>query len=94
MRFVNTTLIAAALMGPIVTVPVALKADPPARVYHDEARNDDHHWDNHEDAAYRMWVREHHRRYVTFEKLSPPDQQAYWAWRHEHSDAVLKINIH
>jgi len=21
------------------------------------------------------------------------DQQAYWGWRHDHSDAVLKINI-
>ena len=22
------------------------------------------------------------------------DQQAYWGWRHEHSDALLKIDIH
>ena len=27
-------------------------------------------------------------------KLNDNDQQAYWGWRHEHSDALLKINIH
>jgi hypothetical protein len=63
------------------------------RVYHDAQHNDDHHWNNREDRAYRMWVKENHRKYRTFAKLRAEDQQSYWAWRHEHSDAVLKIDI-
>jgi hypothetical protein len=61
--------------------------------YHDTAHNDDHAWNNHEDRAYRMWAKQNHRRYVAFPKLRQDDQQAYWSWRHEHSDAQLRINI-
>jgi hypothetical protein len=70
----------------------AMRADD--RTYHDSKYNDDHHWDSHEDQAYRMWLKQNHRKYVEFAKQKEADQQAYWAWRHEHSDAVLKINIH
>jgi hypothetical protein len=90
-RFLNAALLSAALIAPITLVPAALQADD--RVYHDRDHNDDHHWDNHEDRAYRMYVKENHRKYRNFNKLHENDQQAYWAWRHEHSDAVLKINI-
>jgi hypothetical protein len=41
-----------------------------------------------------MYVKENHRKYRSFDRLHENDQQAYWAWRHEHSDAVLKIDIH
>ena len=68
-----------------------LRADD--RVYHDGDRNDDHHWDAHEDRAYRIWVKENHRRYREFAKINAEDQRAYWGWRHEHSDAILKIDI-
>jgi hypothetical protein len=40
-----------------------------------------------------MWVRENHRKNQNFSKLREEDQQAYWRWRHDHSDAQLKINI-
>ena len=40
-----------------------------------------------------MWAKENHRKYQTFSKLRENDQQSYWGWRHEHSDALLKINI-
>jgi hypothetical protein len=40
-----------------------------------------------------MWAKENHRKKTTFVKLKAGDQQAYWGWRHEHSDALLKINI-
>ena len=43
--------------------------------------------------AYHMYVKQNHRKYVAFAKLKPEDQQAYWDWRHEHSDAVLKIDV-
>jgi hypothetical protein len=91
-RFLTTALLGAVLSAPVTLAPTALRADD--RVYHDKDKNDDHHWDNHEDRAYRMWVKENHRKYRDFAKLKPEDQQQYWAWRHEHSDAVLKIDIH
>jgi hypothetical protein len=91
-RFLNAALLGAALLVPIALTPTALRADD--RKYHDEKFNDDHQWNSHEDRAYRIWVKENHRKYGDFAKLKAEDQQAYWAWRHEHSDAVLKIDIH
>jgi hypothetical protein len=61
--------------------------------YHDKTNNDDHQWNSHEDQAYRIYQRDHHRNYVEFGRLKPRDQQNYWNWRHKHSDARLKIDI-
>ena len=33
------------------------------------------------------------RSYSDFAKLKDNDQQRYWAWRHQHSDAQLKIEV-
>jgi Ni/Co efflux regulator RcnB len=90
-RFLHAALLSAALIAPMAA-PLALRADD--RVYHDKDHNDDHHWDTHEDKAYRVYVKENHRKYRDFNKLKVEDQQAYWGWRHEHSDALLKIDIH
>ncbi|HTA69187.1 MAG TPA: hypothetical protein VK776_12945 [Bryobacteraceae bacterium] len=90
-RFLNAALLAAALMIPISVVPTAALADD--RSYHDKQHNDDHHWNSHEDRAYRVWVKENHRKYRDFSRLPDNDRESYWAWRHEHSDAVLKIDI-
>jgi len=94
-RFWNATLLSAALMAPIAMAPRALRADDQkaARTYHDKQHNDDHEWNNHEDQAYRVYVKENHRKYRDFDKLKDNDRQAYWNWRHEHSDALLKIEI-
>nr|AEQ20559.1 hypothetical protein [uncultured bacterium CSLD10] len=90
-------LLNATVLGVIITlVPTAstiLRADSHARTYHDKAHNDDHEWSSHEDKAYRVWAKENHRKYRDFAKLKEEDQQAYWAWRHDHSDALLKIDI-
>jgi len=91
-RFWKQVLLCATLAAPITLKPIALQAED--RKYHDAKHNDDHEWNSHEDRAYRMWVKERHRKYVDFAKLKENDQQDYWAWRHEHSDAVLKIDIH
>ena len=90
-RFLHAAFLSAALIAPMAA-PTALRADD--RVYHDKDHNDDHHWDAHEDKAYRMYVKENHRKYRSFDKLKEDDQQAYWEWRHAHSDAQLKIEIH
>ena len=95
-RFWNAALLSAALVTPITMAPTALRAEDQktARSYHDKQHNDDHEWNGHEDKAYRMYAKENHRKYSNFAKLNDNDQQAYWGWRHEHSDALLKINIH
>jgi predicted acetyltransferase len=90
-RFLLVTMFSAALASPLVLAPNALWADD--RVYHDRDHNDDHRWDAHEDKAYRIWLKENHRRHEEFNRIKEEDQSAYWRWRHEHSDAVLKINI-
>ena len=41
-----------------------------------------------------MYAKQNHRKYQEFSTLNDNDQQAYWGWRHDHSDALLKINIH
>ena len=92
-RFWNTVLLSATLMMPVAVAPLALRADDHGRSYHDRDHNDDHAWNNHEDRAYRIWVRENHRHYHNFARLRAEDQAAYWNWRHEHSDALLHIDI-
>ncbi len=93
-RFWNAVLLGAALTIPVAIVPTSLRADDHnMRKYHDRQHNDDHEWNGQEDKAYRLYDKENHRRYRDFSKLNDDDQQAYWAWRHEHSDALLKIEI-
>ena len=86
-----TALMSATLIIPVALTPTQLMAQD--RTYHDKAHNDDHQWNSHEDKAYRMWAKENHRKYVPFAKLKEEDQQSYWGWRHDHSDAALKIDI-
>jgi hypothetical protein len=93
-HFWKTALLSAALMAPIAMAPMVMRADEQAaRTYHDKQHNDDHQWNGQEDKAYRMYAKENHRRYSDFSRLKEGDQQNYWNWRHEHSDALLKIDI-
>ena len=91
-RFLNAVLLGAALLAPITIAPTVLRAED--RTYHDKQHNDEHKWNDHEDKAYRIWVKENHHKYQNFAKLKEEQQQSYWAWRHDHSDALLKIDIH
>jgi hypothetical protein len=95
-RFRNAVLLGAALLAPLAMAPTALRAEDQktARTYHDKQHNDDHTWNSQEDQAYRAWGKETHHKYTDFSKMKNNDQQAYWGWRHEHSDALLKIEIH
>jgi hypothetical protein len=90
-KFFSTALLAAALIGSVALIPTSLPAQD--HKYHDAAHNDDHEWNSHEDRAYRMWAKENHRKYRSFETLKEEDRQSYWGWRHEHDDAKLKIVI-
>jgi len=94
-RFLNAALLGAAVIASIAMPPTALRAADrnTARTYHDVQHNDDHQWNRNEDQAYKVYVKDNHRKNTSFVKLKDSDQQNYWGWRHEHSDAVLKINI-
>jgi hypothetical protein len=93
-NFWSAALLGAALIAPITIAPTALRAeDQKARTYHDKQHNDDHQWNAHENKAYGMYAKENHRKASNFAKLNDNDQQAYWGWRHDHSDALLKIDI-
>jgi hypothetical protein len=94
-RFWNAALLCAALTVPIAMAPTALLADDQkaAQKYHDKQNNDDHEWNKREDKAYRVYVKQNHHKYAEFSTLKEDDQQNYWNWRHQHSDALLKIDI-
>jgi hypothetical protein len=97
--FSNAALLGAALIIPLAMMPPALRAQDrettttTIHTYHDTKHNDDHQWNSREDQAYSAYNKENHRKTVEFSKLRPADQQKYWGWRHEHSDALLKIDI-
>ena len=94
-RFCSAALLSASLMVPLAMTPMPFGADDhkDSRNYHDKKHNDDHAWNNHEDQAYRIYAKENHRKYRDFSRLKENDQQAYWGWSHDHSDALLKIEI-
>ena len=88
------TLLGAALIVPMAFAPSALLAqDKNVQKYHDKKQNVDHEWNDHEDQAYKIYGTQKHRPVVAFGTLKDNDQQAYWNWRHTHSDASLKIDI-
>jgi hypothetical protein len=94
-RFCKKALLGVALLAPLAIAPATLLADDHnSKSYHDKDHNDDHQWNGNEDRAYKMYNKENHRKTVTFQRLPENQQQNYWGWRHEHSDAQLKINIH
>jgi hypothetical protein len=82
-------------MAPIAMAPTMLRAEDQkeARTYHDKQHNDDHAWNGQEDKAYGVYAKENHRKSNDFSKLNEKDPQNYWNWRHERSDALLKIEI-
>jgi len=99
-----TRLLGIGLLSAMVIAPVAVLAQDEHRneqrreaennrKYQDAKHHDEHAWNSHEDQAYRMWFQERHRKYNDFDRLSERDRQNYWNWRHNHSDAQLKIEI-
>ena len=99
-RYYSIGLLSATLLAPVAILPGTAFAQDDhrkeaenARRYQDAKHHDEHAWNDHEDRAYHMWVEERHRKYNDFDRLNARDQQAYWDWRHNHSDAQLKITI-
>jgi hypothetical protein len=46
-----------------------------------------HRWNRGEDLVYRRWESGTNRRHMDFARRTPPEQQAYWGWRHNSSPA-------
>jgi hypothetical protein len=99
-RYYSIGLLSATLLAPVAILPgTALAQDERRkevennRRYQDAKHHDEHAWNDHEDRAYHMWFEQRHRKYNDFDRLNARDQEAYWNWRHNHSDAQLKINI-
>jgi hypothetical protein len=55
------------------------------RVY-DRDHRDYHVWDGRENRAYRQYLADRHRRYVTYARQKRAQQSAYWQWRHEREE--------
>ena len=54
---------------------------------YDQPRGDYHRWNADEERAYRLYLAQQHQEYREFGRLERPQQNDYWAWRHDHSDA-------
>lgn len=72
---------------------------------HDDHRDDRHHvydahhkdyhdFDEHEQRAWGIYWQQRHHTVIEWDRATPEQRQAYWDWRHNHSDAILKIDIH
>jgi hypothetical protein len=75
--------LAAALISPVLVTSTA-HAQAPDHRYYDSHNKDYHTWSPDEDKAYHSYLSENHRKYKDFQHLSKKQQQAYWAWRHNH----------
>jgi hypothetical protein len=72
---------AVGLAAPQVSVGVTIGHRVYDRRYHDY-----HQWNGGEDRAYRQYLAERHRRYVTYAHQRRVEQSAYWQWRHERQE--------
>jgi len=87
-------LIGTLLLGAALAAPVAIMADDHPHRYYDKDHKDYHEWNDHEDRAYRYYLNDQHKEYRDWTHVNHADQQRYWNWRHDHPDAVLKLDIH
>lgn len=72
---------ALALLSPTIITGCAARVGYGYRVY-DPGRADYHAWDRDEDAYYRHWEGDTHRRHEDFRKRTPDEQKDYFSWRH------------
>lgn len=56
------------------------------RVY-DPEFGEYHYWDRNEEGVFRGYLSARHEPYKEFGSLNSDDQQAYWRWRHDISEA-------
>jgi type III secretory pathway component EscR len=89
------------LLSTVLMAPVAVRAmddhdrdrDAQGR-YSDPAFRDYHEWNDHEEHAYREYLKERHRENKEWAKNDKKEQEAYWKWRHKHPDAAIFHDEH
>jgi hypothetical protein len=76
------------LISAFLIAPAALKADDHhgERRYYDRYGRDYHYWNGDEDRQYRVYLTEHHQRYVPFVQYR--HRREYFRYRHEHGFKV------
>ena len=60
--------------------------------YWDASNRDWHEWNEREDRAYRHYLEERREHYRDWARANKRQQEAYWRWRHNHSDDMLWPN--
>ena len=80
-KYVSSTMLAAALLSPVVFGGCAVRAS--YRTY-DPVHEDYHVWDSGEGVYYQRWEVETHREHREFRKRGNDEQKEYWNWRHSH----------
>lgn len=83
-RVATALVLTAAILAP-VTVQAAAARTVQIRLY-DRTHKDYHVWDNREHRTYRQHLTNQRKKYRAFSEQSPRQQDAYWNWRHAHSD--------
>jgi hypothetical protein len=89
----SALLMTATLAVPLGVPTSALAGEPRAnaaitlRIY-DPYRRDYHTWDQREEHAYRAYLAERHRSYVTYQRQRLAQRRAYWHWRHEREERL------
>src|SRR4051812_2015949 len=87
-------LLCTCLLGSALLMPVAMRADDDdhhrdrarSQRYWDPEARDWHDWNDHEQDAYRRYLREQNRQEHDWAKASKKEQREYWKWRHNHMD--------
>lgn len=79
-RFMGTFLVAAAMIGSMISAGCA------ARVrYYDSKYHDYHFWGPSETRAYQEYWAERGKPYREWTDLNEHEQGEYWEWRHAHA---------
>ncbi len=90
-RFISALLVSTAAL--LVVPAIGHAGEPPStttaprRVY-DPYRRDYHNWNRDEERAYRAYLAERHRNYVTYQRQRAAERRAYWRWRHEREERL------
>lgn len=75
--------LAASVLGISMLAPVVLIAQN-----HDpNAMQAKHVWNDHENAYWHQYLKEHHKKDHDWAKASKSEQRDYWKWRDAHPDA-------
>jgi hypothetical protein len=61
--------------------------------YYDKHHRDYHEFDARENRAWHIYAEQQRRSNWRWEQAKERERQQYWNWRHNHSDAILQINI-